>query len=118
MKITESKLRSIVRNEIKGVMKEYSYYSNQYDDEDPYEFDAKQAVEMALEIYPAEDLDAMLDRYQSDQRNQFLYSTSSELSDVAKAAAAELEMKFNPSEDLDSFINVLAKALADLGYGY
>ena len=34
MKITESKLRSIVRNEIKSVMKEYNYSMNPYEDDD------------------------------------------------------------------------------------
>ena len=118
MKITESKLRSIVRNEIKGVMKEYSYYPNQYDDEGPYDFDVAEAVNKAFQIYPAEDLDAMLDRYNSDKRNRLIHNTASELIEVAQAVAAELEMTFNPDEDLNSFIDALNEALADRGYGY
>ena len=99
MKITESKLRNIVRNEIKGVMKESYFY-----DEGLSSFRSINAVEQAMEIFPIKKLVKVISDYRNGRFN--MYDKRSELFDMVVQSTQDIGMDFN-QDHLSEFVDDL-----------
>jgi len=99
VKITESKLRSIIRSEIKGAIKESAFY-----DEGLSSFISSNAVEQAMTIFPIKKLVKVISDYRNGYFN--MYDKRSELFDMVVQSTQDIGMDFN-QDHLSEFVDDL-----------